>query len=128
MKEEEFVKISIAPGEILQRYGITDGIKLLSECSFDALDLDLGWMQPWGCLDSQEPNHWEMISEDELLEVKRPYKEVCRSVRNVINLSRKSRDLRLLPCHRFTIPLTKIQKMLLAFSAQIAYNSTKHSG
>ena len=47
---------------------------------------------------------------------------------NVINLSRKSADLRLLSYHGFTILLTKIQKMLLAFSAQIAYNSIKHSG
>ena len=71
------MKISIAPGEILNRHGIEEGTKLLAECGFDALDLDLGWMQPWGCLDRPDENRWETISEEELLDTMRPYKEAA---------------------------------------------------
>ena len=71
------MKISIASGEILQRFGIEEGTKLLAECGFDAMDIDLGWMQPWGCLDRAEENRWETISDDEMMKVMLPYKEAA---------------------------------------------------
>ena len=71
------MKISIASGEILSLYGIAEGTKLLAESGFDAMDLDLCWMQPWGILDNSEQNRWETISEEELLEVMRSYKEAA---------------------------------------------------
>ena len=52
-------------------------MKMIKECGFDAIDFDLGWMQPWGCLDNPELTRWESASEDELLEHMRPYKEAA---------------------------------------------------
>ena len=68
------MKISIAPGGVFAQYGIEEGMKRIAASGFDALDLDLGWMQPWGCLDNPEPNRWETISEEELLDAVLPYK------------------------------------------------------
>jgi sugar phosphate isomerase/epimerase len=71
------MKISIAPGDVFHRFGIADGSRLIAESGFEALDLDLGFLQPWGCLDRTDPNKWENASEEELLQAMLPYKEAA---------------------------------------------------
>ena len=68
------MKISVAQSSIFDHYGIEGGMKLLRDAGFDAIDFDLGWMQPWGILDQPTENHWETISEEELLAHIMPYK------------------------------------------------------
>ena len=71
------MKISIGTTHVLSAYGIDEGMRLIKESGFEAIDLSLTFLLPWGVLDLDKENKYETMSEEELREAVHPYKEAA---------------------------------------------------
>jgi sugar phosphate isomerase/epimerase len=76
------LKLGINSGGIFRTLGIEEGFRQLALCGFDSVDLDLTWLLPFRYPYTDPVNKihskYEDMTDEELLEQMRPYKELSQ--------------------------------------------------
>lgn len=73
------LKLGINSGNIIRTFGIDEGFRQIAKSGFDSVDLDLCYLRPitwpYDGAHNQPYTQWEMMTDEELLESMRPYRD-----------------------------------------------------